>query len=182
MKEAVKLMKLSEKHIEIITRTAVQAALQHLEIEKQKKAKQMYDNRLRNVKLLLKNYRSFVKHSEDIKLEIKELDKKLELDDLGTDEFAIESIKKSKKRTLAMVKFINKMIKVYETICEQSGNPEELRKYETIYHLYISDIKKSAEEISEIHFLTKKSVYNNVNKACEDLTVLVFGVDGIKFN
>ncbi|UTW69883.1 hypothetical protein KHA80_03055 [Anaerobacillus sp. HL2] len=43
-----------------------------------------YDRRLRNVKLLLRNYRSFVNHVEDIKLAIEDLNGKLDLDELDT--------------------------------------------------------------------------------------------------
>ncbi|MGM0971671.1 MAG: hypothetical protein ACQEW2_02305 [Bacillota bacterium] len=174
-------MNLSEKQLEVISKAAAQAAFEHLEKERQKREKQKYDRRLRNIKLLLKNYRSFVAHSAEIKLEINDLNAKLELDELDTDEFAIESIKRSKHRTLAMVKFINRMVAVYKSICEQSGNQEDIRKYETIYNLYIAEDKKTVSEISEMHFLSSRMVYKNIDNACEVLTVLVFGVDGIKF-
>lgn len=172
---------ISEKQLEVISKAAAQAALEHLEKERERKEKEKRDRRLRNIRLLLKHYRSFVKHAADIKLEIEELDELVNLDDLEVDELAVESIKRSKERTAAMVKFINKMISVYKSICEQSGKPEDLRRFDTIYHMYISDKKKTAEEISEIHFITKRMVYKDVHKACEVLAVLVFGVDGIKF-
>lgn len=175
-------MKLSEKHIEQIAATAVKIALEYLEKEKQLQEKSKRDRRLRNVKLLLKHYRSFSTHCADIKLEINELDSKLELDELDTDEFAVESIKRSKERTLAMVKFINKMLKVYKIMSEQSSNPEDLRRYQTVYNLYISDNKKTVDEISEMHKINRRTVYKDVDKACETLSILIFGVDGIKFN
>lgn len=174
-------MKLTEKQIEAISKTAVATALEFMVNEKEKQEKRKHDRRLRNVKLLLKNYRSFALHVEDIKQDIQELNAVLELDELDTDEFAIESIKRSKQRTLAIVKFINKMLKVYKTICMQSGNPDEIRKYETIDFLYICENKKTADEISEMHFLSKRMVYKNVDKACETLVVLIFGVDGVRF-
>ncbi|PTY77365.1 hypothetical protein B5V89_14895 [Heyndrickxia sporothermodurans] len=173
-------MKLSEKQIEMISKTAASTALEFLERERQRQEKEKQDRRLRNVKLLLRNYRSFANHSADVKLEIDELNKKLELDELETDEFAIESIKRSKKRTLAMVKFINKMIEVYRIMCEQSGDPESLRRYQVVYDLYIGEPRKTAKEIARGQNVHQRTIYKDVNKACETLVVLMFGVDGVK--
>lgn len=169
-------MKLSEKQLEVITKTVLEIHKQ--EIEKQEKQKQ--DRRLRNVKLLLQNYRSFVAHTADIKLDINDLDQKLELDELETDEFAIRSIKRSKERTLAMVMFINKMLQVYKTMCEQSNNPEEFRKYKTIDLLYISGNKKTFEQVAECHHVHVRTVNRDAREAIESLSVLIFGVDGIR--
>lgn len=173
-------MKLSEKQLEVITKTAAVAALEHLEKEKQKQQKERYDRRLRNVKLLLRNYRSFAAHVAEIKMDINELDEKLELEELDLDEYAIRAIKKSKEKTLALVVFLNKMLKVYETMCEQSDNTEDIRKYATIYHLYISDDKKTYEQIAECHFTNVRTVYRDVADATKTISVLVFGVDGIR--
>lgn len=174
-------MKLSEKHIEIISKAAAQAAFEHLEKERQKQEKQKYDRRLRNIKLLLRNYRSFVTHCADIKLDINMLNEKLELDELDTDEFAIRSVLKSKERTLAMVKYINKTFEVYRVICEKSNNPDELRRYQVVYDFYISDDKISAKELSERHSVHSRTIYKDIDKCCETLVVLMFGVDGIRF-
>lgn len=175
-------MKLTEKQLEIVARTAAAVAIEKYQAEQQERERHKHDRRLRNVKLLLRNYRSFVTHSADIKLDIVELDEELELDDLDTDEFAVMSIKKSKKKTLAMVKFINKTLQVYKLMCEESRNGEDLRKYEIIYHMYISEEKKTVAEISKVHFITERAVYKIINKASEDLSVLIFGIDGIRFS
>lgn len=171
------MAKLDEKYIAVIAKTT----LEYLDKEKEKREKKRHDRRLRNVKLLLKNYRVFAKHCEDIKLEINELDEKLELVDLDTDEFKLESIKRSKERTLAIVRFVNKMLKVYQLMCEQSNKPEEARRYETIHYLYISADKKTAEEISALQSVAVRTVFLDVEKACKDLSGLVFGVDGVRF-
>lgn len=174
-------MKLTEKDLEVITRTAAVAALEHLEMAKQKQQKEKHDRRLRNVKLLLRNYRSFAAHVAEIKLDINELDEKLELEELDSDEFKLLSIKRSKKKTLAMVRFINKMLVIYKTMCEQTGKPEDIRRYETVYKMYIAEVKMTAEEISEMHNTAVRTTFNDIEKASKDLTVLIFGVDGIRF-
>jgi len=180
---------LTSEQIELITKIASQTASQTAAVvaieqykqEQIQKEKQKYDRRLRNVKLLLRNYRSFVKHAADVRDDIVKLDHKLAMDELDTDEFAIESIKQSKKRTLALIKFIDRMLNVYKEMCEEAPSEEEARRYNTIYHLYLSPEKKTYAEVSEFQFLTERTVYNDAKKAYEDLTVLIFGVDGLRF-
>lgn len=172
------MAKISQKHLEVITETAVKTALEHLEKHKKEEEKKNYDRRLRNIKLLLRNYRSFIKHVDDVKLDIKELDEQLVLDDI--DEYSIKTIKQSKEKTLILIRYIQKMMKVYKFMCEQSSNPEDLRRYQIIYDMYISEEKKTAEEIAQGHFLHRRTVYKEINKASETLSVLMFGADGIK--
>lgn len=168
---------ISHKQLETITRTIVEI----LEKEKEKERKVKHDRRLHNTKLLMKNYRSFKKHSANLRLDIADLNKKLDLDELDTDEFAIKSIKRSKERTLATVKFIDQMITIYRVMSEQSGREEDKRIYQSIYQLYISDEKMSASQIATCHKTDVRTVYRDVNKACETLSALVFGVDSLRF-
>lgn len=170
-------MKLNDKHIEVIAKTT----LEFLKAEELKNKKQKYDRRVRNIKLLLRNYRSFAIHCNDIKLDINKLNQKLELDDIDTDEFAIESIIRSKERTLAIVKFINQMLEIYRIICEKSGKDEEIRKYKSIYFLYLADERMTAEDIARLHCTNKRTVYKDIDNACKALSALVFGVDGLYF-
>jgi hypothetical protein len=172
---------MNAKQLDIVTKTAVQTALEYLEKEKQKQQKLKRDRRLRNIRLLLKNYRVFVKHAEKIKDELVTFDSKAVMDELYEDDFALESIKRSKQRTLAMVQFMQRMLNVYRIMCEESNNSEEKRRYQVIYAMYLSDKKSTAEEIAKSHFIDRSTVFRDVNKACETLSVLIFGVDAIKF-
>lgn len=173
--------KLMEQVAKIAAETAVSAAMDYMEKEKEKQDAARRDRRLRNTKILLRNYRSFKLHCADIKLEIDQLNELIDLDDLDTDVFAVEAIRKSKERTLAMVKFIDQMMKVYEFICEQSGREEDLRRFQVIYKLYISHERKSVEDIAECHNVVARTVHRDVNEAVKTLSSLVFGVDGIRF-
>ncbi|MEK3726808.1 MULTISPECIES: hypothetical protein [unclassified Lysinibacillus] len=172
---------LTTEHIEVISRAAAVVAIEQYKLEAQKEEKQRHDRRLRNVKLLLRNYRSFVKLVADVQNDIVKLDRKLIIDELDTDDFAVEAIKRSKRRTLAIIKFLDRMLNVYKEMCEEAVLDEEVRRYDTIYHLYLAPVKKTHAEIGEIQFLTERTVYNDVKKAYEDLTVLIFGVDGLRF-
>ncbi|QQE75706.1 HTH domain-containing protein [Brevibacillus composti] len=171
---------LSPKMLEDITRIAVEAAMDFQEKEKQKQQKAKKDWRLRNTKLLLKHYRSFVKHSEGVKEKLSALESAEAIEDLYTDELAIESIKRSKQRTLAMVQFIQRMMKVYKMMCETSGQTEDMRRYQIIHELYIAEEKRTVEELAEFHKIEPRTVYNDVKNATKTLSVLIFGVDGVE--
>lgn len=176
-------LQLSDQLIEQIVKKAVEAAIEQVEKEKQKDQKDKHDRRLRNTNLLLKHYRSFKLHAKDLEDELDTLDQEPEdiIEQLYRDDFAVESIKRSKTRTLAMIKFIDRMVRVYKEICETKDRPEDLRRYQTIYDLYISDDKKTYEEIADCHVSNVRTAYRDRKKAVEDLSILIFGVDAIKF-
>ncbi|MGG3208193.1 hypothetical protein, partial [Brevibacillus brevis] len=161
---------------------AVKAAIEFLEKEKQKQQKEKRDWRLRNTKLLLKHYRSFVSHVEGARDKVTAVEYADVMTDLYSSELALESIKRSRQRTIVMVKFVRKMISVYQAMCETSGLQEDLRRYNIIYELYISEKKQTVEELAEFHNIEPRTVYNDVKNAVNTLSVLVFGVDGIEFN
>ncbi|MGG0172909.1 hypothetical protein [Paenibacillus dokdonensis] len=56
---------------------------------------------------------------------------------VDVEELAIESIIKNKERTAAMVKYVDRMLEVYRILSEKSSEPEDLRRFEILYDLYI---------------------------------------------
>ncbi|BBI32354.1 hypothetical protein [Cohnella abietis] len=168
--------------VEQITKTAVQAALEYMENEKHRKQKANRDQRLRNTKLLLKNYRSFIAHCDELQEKLSAIQEAETLNELHTEDYAVESIKRSKKRTMVMTRFIQQMVGVYRSMCESSGTPEDSRRYKIIDALYISDEKMTAEQLAECHKIDLRTVYKDINNAAKALSVLVFGVDGIQFD
>ncbi|QRG66941.1 hypothetical protein [Brevibacillus choshinensis] len=171
---------LSPEMIKEISRAAVQAAMEFQEKEKQKQQTNR-DRRLRNIKLLLKNYRNFKKHCDTRGIELDNMDDTWMLKELGAEELALDSIKRSKVRTKLMVKFIDRMIAVYRIMCEQSGREEDKRIYQSIKLLYLDEERSTAKEIAICHKTDTRTVYRDVDKACEALASLIFGVDSIRF-
>ncbi len=171
---------MKQEAIEQITKTAVETALEFMEKERQRQQKHKRDRRLRNTKLLLRNYRSFKIHCEDNMQDLEELRDPDSLDYLDTDDLVIESIIKNKERTAAMLKYIDRMLQIYRILSEQSSKPEDLRRYHILCGLYISDDEKNAEELAEGHKIDRRTVYKDLNKSCEALSSLIFGIDGIR--
>lgn len=169
-------MELTDEHVILISKTAIESYENH----KKQQEKKKHDRRLRNIKLLLRNYRSFVKHCKNIKLDIAEIDEEIEWAALDSDEFKLESIKRSKEKTLAMVQYIDKMLAVYKVMCEEEG-AEAKRGYQVIKALYIDHPKMSVKELSDVHFISERTIRRDRERVCEALAVLMFGIDGVRF-
>lgn len=166
--------------VEQITKTAVATALEFMEKERQRQQKGKRDRRLRNTKLLLRNYRKFKIHCEDNIHDLEELRDPDSLEYLDTDDLVIESIIRNKERTAVMLKYIDRMLQIYRILCEQSNKPEDLRRYRIMFDFYIVDEEKTVEEIAKCQNVDSRTVYRDVNKSCESLSSLIFGIDGIR--
>lgn len=163
-----------------IAKIAAEAALEFYKKEQERQVKLKRDRRLRNTKLLLRNYRQFKIHAEDNLQDLAVLRDPDAFEYLDVDELVIESIIKNKERTVAMVRYIDRMIEVYRIMAEKAKKPEELRRFRIMYDLYIADEEKTIEEVSETYCVDTRTAYRDLNKACETLSSLIFGVDGLK--
>ena len=171
-----------EKGIE----AGVRAAMDYLAEEREKTRKSRYDRRLHNTRLLLKNYRSFKKHAEGAIYNAKQVKESAidildGLDDamLGNETY-IDGIKKSQQRTIIILHHVEEMLRFYRISCEQSGKPEEMRRYRIIMGLYIDDEKMTAQQISEKEGIEIRTIYKDVTAAIKPLSALIFGIDSLK--
>ena len=161
----------------------IEKAIETMEKIKQEKCKQRFDRRLRNIELLLKNYRNFKIHVKDAigdSLKQRSLEVFEEFETFEYDEqLYIDAIKKSKERTAIMVKHIDNMLDMYKAIA-QVKKKDDIRKYNVIEALYISDEEKNVSEIAKDLHIDRATVFRYKNEALESLTVLIFGIDGLK--
>jgi hypothetical protein len=168
------------------TEAGIKAAMEYLTEERKQLKKGRYDRRLRNTRLLLKNYRSFRNYAKNAVYKASQL-KENAVDILdGLDEYSfddslyIESIKKSQQRTLIILNHIDEMLRYYKIDCEQSGKDEELRRYRIIVAYYINEQRKSAEQIAEDEHIERRTLYKDINMALKPLSALIFGIDSMK--
>lgn len=168
------------------TEAGIKAAMDYLAEEKKQLKKGRYDRRLRNTRLLLKNYRSFRNYAKNAVYKASQM-KENAVDILdGLDEYSfddslyIESIKKSQQRTLIILNHIDEMLRYYKIDCEQSGKDEELRRYRIIVAYYINEQRKSAEQIAEDEHIERRTLYKDINMALKPLSALIFGIDSMK--
>ena len=176
------LKSIYERAAEIGAREALKAYEQERKKEQGKRA----DRRLRNTKLLLRNYHMLKEHAENsvfgrTQMEESALDILESMMNMYDNEVIIESIKRSATRTAIIVSHIETMFGLYDAYCEKSQNKEiDRRRYEVIWDRYMAEPVLSVKEIANKQNMSKENVYSDLKVAEERLTALIFGVDGLK--
>lgn len=173
------MVNLNDKQLEVISKATAQVVLEHLEKQNKKLEQTKHDRRLRNIKLLLSNYRSLVLHCDEIVEELSDFES-MSIQDLDVSTISlesIESIKKSKEKSLAMVWFIRSKMDAYKNSCTQ----DDLRYFRVLEKKYLTPMKWSIKQIAETENIDKTTVYRYLDKVIADLPVVFFGVDAIHF-
>lgn len=166
---------LTEKQIELITSKVIEIHEQQKESAEQKEK----DKRLRNTKLLLQNYRSFKKYAEKIEGEkVEELEEVNVMELLIVGEDLVKSIKQTTKRTLVMVRHIDQALKTLEYFYSTEKDSRTRRQYDILHARYVKGAL--IREIAEENEIDDRNVYRAIDAAVERLTVILFGVYGLK--
>lgn len=175
----------AEQRKEIVS-LAVSAGIKAYRDEATRHRRELYDKRLYNTKLLMKNYRDLKEHAdkavfdataaedEDV-YEILSLMSEWVREEAST----VESIKKSAARTKLIMDHIDEMLQIYKAACERSKKPEDIRRYNVLYDYYIGPEDLSLEDIAEKYSVDTRTVYRDIRDATARITALLFGVDGI---
>lgn len=167
----------------------IREGIKYIKGQEYYKTKKRYDRRLRNTRLLLKHYRSLKAHNKmvnSIKDEIYTENAVDVLDDieaLNDEEQYVQALSRTKIRTLVIVGHMNKAMRYYEAICKSEGKVKE-RRYNIIKYVYLDptkdDLTPTYEEAAEHFNLTVRTIGRDIRSAIEDLSILFFGIDGIK--
>lgn len=184
-----KIMSLTDTELrEIYEKAATIGAREALKAFEQKREREYNhraDKRLRNTKLLLRNYHMLKEHAENSvfgRIQMKEsaLDILESMMSIYNDEVIIQSIKNSATRTAIIVAHIETMFGLYYAYCDRSVNRElDLRRYHVMWDMYMAKDTLSAKEIADKRHISKDSVYSDLRVGIEKLTALIFGVDGL---
>jgi hypothetical protein len=170
-----------EKIIEIGVQAGVREALDRLGREKEERRKGRYDRRLRNTDLLLKNYKTFIAHCKTAVYTSKQLvgnnavDILDEIED-SDDEVYIQSIMRTKERTAIIVKHIKRVLEYYRYISKKDSELE--RRCNVVFGIYID--RKTYRQLAEELYCSTKTIERDRKESIEELSVLIFGVDGLK--
>lgn len=180
-----------EAIVRLASETAVESYRKELERQQEQdgKARRERHHRVVNsAKMLLKNYRRFKKmtvssvygkdtSTNETLVELLELMQGI----YRSGELEVVSIKDRVARTELMIEHIDAMLEVYKKDCNRS--PEGQRRYRVIYWMYLSeDESKTAEDIAEMENVVVRTVFRDIKAAYEELAVLFFGIDGVRFS
>ena len=130
-------------------------ALKTFRQEQKKEYSRRADRRLRNTKLLLRNYHMLKEHAENsvfgrTQMEESALDILESMMSMYDNEVIIESIKRSATRTAVIVSHIETMFGLYAAYCDKSPNRDiEMRRYEVLWDMYRAEYTLSAKEVAE---------------------------------
>lgn len=186
-----------ERIIEQTAKLTAEKIYAKMRSDNAKEQDSLFDKRLYNTKLLLEHYRLFKEHAENAVFELTRLDEAeltaIEIMDSmwqsagpGRGEIAIESIAKSALRTEIVIRHIDEMLGIYEAYCYRSGKPENERRWDIINTMYIKPLQGNKtktelyEELAQKHFISDRQVKYDINMALEQITALLFGIDGVR--
>lgn len=177
-----------ERAIEIGIQAGIKEALNRIKSENDKKSKMKRTKRYHNTELLLRNYNELIKHYKDAVYSSNQVENEdaedpnellAELEEYDEYEIYINSIKRTKTRTRIILKHINLVMEFYKQKSLVSNDETMIRRYEVINKVYIE--KKKYADIAEELDCSEKTIARDKHKAIEELSVLFFGIDGIKF-
>ena len=172
-----------EKLIKESVQITVREALIVLEKEKEKSAKLKRDRRLRNTALLLRNYINLKEHFNNAIYTNSQIEDEdpieilMECDSFEEDLY-INSIKRTHTRTKIIVNHIETILDFYKYRAFKSKDESAERRYEVIELLYMEG--KTYEEVAEELGYSEKTISRDRKRAIEELSVLLFGIDGLK--
>lgn len=166
-----KVKGLSKELIEVIA----EAVVAQQEKSMQQSKKKTRDRRLRNTNLLLKNYRMLTKHCEHILVEIEEYEDIV----FDPNDLQIHALMKYKAKTKKMLAYFDAVFRSYKQYCAVSGIAAK-RRADVIERKYINPKNQTAEEIAEYYDLEKRTVFRDINKATDELSVFLFGIDSLE--
>lgn len=161
-------------------------ALKMFKKEREKERGKRANRRLRNTKLLLRNYHMLKEHAENsvfgrIQMQESAIDILETMMSMYDNEVIIESIKRSATRTAIIVSHMEVMFGLYRSYCEHTSSREiDLRRYEVVWDRYMADQALSVKQIAEKQNISVRNVYEDIKVATESLSALIFGVDGLK--
>ncbi len=182
------LLALVEQLVEEGVAKGVKKGIEQIKNEERLKEKITYDTRIKNTRLLLKNYRNFVKACKQATFTEKDLETATVeevLDKLfcqSCDEITVvQSILASKKRTEIILTHIKRIIDFYLYESDHSNNDEKKRKAHILNDLYVTGkYKPKINDMSEKYHISERQIRRDANSAIEEIAVLMFGIDGIR--
>lgn len=162
------------------------AAIEALKLQKSDERERVRKNRFHNTELLLKNYLNLLDHSENSKFdasEIHDIVEPLGFENIDLDDVIVQSIKRSKVRTQVMINQIETSIEILRL---KTASKNQYEKYEVIEKLFMDQEKSKLPTTERIKVVAEElncgesSVRRWKNEMINELSVLLFGVDGLK--
>ncbi len=161
-----------------------QVAADSIRDEHAKELSERKDRRLHNTRLLLNHYREFRDHCRkavyDSRMAEKESDLMEMIMEMKDDAVILESIQRTMVRTATLLAHIDRMMSVFKSYADKGGEREK-RQYKIVQAYYIAPARRTIQDLSEEYSVSRATIHKDLRAAEEKLSVLFFGMDGIRF-
>lgn len=175
----VEQSKLVEQVTQIATLKAIEVFNAQKESELQREKEKERDARLHNTEFLLKHYQEFKLYTDKNKETTSSRLTAEEKNILSTITFGeeggmINSIKETTKRTVAMIRYVDKALETLEFMYKQEKNE---RNFNMLKKRYVEG--HTISQLAEFYHMNERSVYKVLDSVTERLSILLFGIYGV---
>lgn len=167
---------------------AATAAAKVAERERKRLQRQQTDKRYHDTKLLIRKYRQLNEYyqnavfdeegAEEADEDFEEIMRSFGLS-FRDEKITADSIKRNYLVTRVVMAHVNKMLEVFQTMCERSNRASDKRRWRVLHDLYLSEKPSTAEQIASREKIERRTIYKDIDACLSDLSVLFFGIDGL---
>ena len=186
--KGAKTYNISERELQEMMRRASEAGIAAYKNEHEETTRRKAGRLLYRTKTLLERYTQFNEYAQNSVYTLERAEEVNEgIADLEVltkfgifdDDKTLHNLKRSVVTVNMVMAHVNTMLEVYRKECESSASKVKQRQYRVIEYLYLSENKLNTKEIAELEGEDVRTIQNDAKQAREDLTALIFGLDGV---
>lgn len=188
MSKREKVYNITEGQLQAAMREAAVAGITAYKKEHQESTRKKASRLLYRTKILLEKYSELtayannsvytLERAEEVNEGIADLELLTKFG-IFDDDKTLHNLKRSVITVNMVMAHVNNMLEIYRQSCEGSASKVKQRQYRVIYHMYLADRKLTSKEIADMEGEEVRTIQNDAKAAREDLTALIFGLDGI---
>lgn len=183
-----KTFNISERELKRMMQQASEAGITAYQKEHEETVRKKVDRLLYRTKTLLERYTQLneyannsvytLERAEEVNEGIADLEVLTKFG-IFDDDKTLHNLKRSVITVNMVMAHVNTMLEIYRKECESSASKVKQRQYRVIDHMYLSEKKLNTKEIAELEGEDVRTIQNDAKQAREDLTALIFGLDGV---
>lgn len=183
-----KTYSITEAQLEDMIKKASEAGAEAYKKEQSQSARRKVDRMLYKTKVLLEKYawlKAYAKNSvytleqaEKVNDGMADIEVLTKFGIFDNDK-TLHNLKRGVITVNMLMTHVDNMLEVYRENCESSASKTKQRQYRVVYNMYLAEEKKTTKEIAEMECEEVRTIQNDAKAAREDLTALIFGLDGI---
>lgn len=183
-----KTYSITEAQLEDMIKKASEAGAEAYKKEQSQSTRRKVDRMLYKTKVLLEKYtwlKAYAKNSvytleqaEKVNDGMADIEVLTKFGIFDNDK-TLHNLKRGVITVNMLMTHVDNMLEVYRENCESSASNTKQRQYRVVYNMYLAEEKKTTKEIAEMECEEVRTIQNDAKAAREDLTALIFGLDGI---